>query len=66
MGLYHTGSYLIVFVLSPRSCMVEESGTLESQLEATKVNLTHVFYITKPLALYVLFHLYSDLLFMQI
>lgn len=27
-------------LLDIRSCMVEESGTLESQLEATKVSLT--------------------------
>lgn len=26
-----------------RSCMVEESGTLESQLEATKVSMPHLF-----------------------
>lgn len=34
-------SFLILFFVGVRSCMVEESGTLESQLEATKVNITH-------------------------
>ena len=33
----------VIFFVGVRSCMVEESGTLESQLEATKVNITHKY-----------------------
>lgn len=39
-------SFLISVSIGVRSCMVEESGTLESQLEATKVNTT-VLYILR-------------------
>lgn len=45
------GSFLMSVSGGVRSCMVEESGTLESQLEATKVNITASNFVLTTLLL---------------